>query len=245
MDPLFEVQKIHYKRLINPGFVGVDFIYLARQISFTYLWMALGVFISMLTALVINKCDDFHHCIVNSKPIYYSLIAAQFIAVCTLASISKTCGKAIATLLYLLYSILVGATLSVIFLQYQLVSVIQTFACTMISFVVLSAFGLVTRRSLHFIGTFCLTGLAGLVVLGLMFMLWPNLYTATAQWCWSAAGVIVLCGLTAYDSQQLKTMLIAAEHKNPRSGTINAALFLYLDFINLFLNLLHLFGRKK
>lgn len=79
-----------------------------------------------------------------------------------------------------------------------------------------------------------------------IFFLFPSIQTQSANLAWSTIGVIVFSGLIAYDSQKLKEMLISAEQVNSsKIGSINGALFLYLDFINMFLNLLNLFGSKK
>jgi FtsH-binding integral membrane protein len=245
MEQKLEVQKIHYQRNIKSELTGSHQAKLIKQMSLTYLWMALGLFITVVTSCIVYKVDSLRHFIIDTGPVFYIIVTAQLIAVCTFTIISKACSQLTAALLYLLYSTLVGITISIIFVEYKLLSIIQVFASTMIAFIGLSVYGLVTKRSLNFIGSFCMTGLIGLVILGLLFFLVPELYTQTAQLSWSAAGVIVFSGLIAYDNQKLKEMLISAEYLNPRSGTINAALFLYLDFINLFLDILNLFGKKK
>jgi uncharacterized protein len=240
-----ETLKICYDRNIDPGLVGANATSLARQMSLTYLWMALGLFITGATSLIIYKEDSLRNLTTDMGPLFLILVTAQLIAICTFARISKTCSKLTAALLYLLYSTLVGTTLSIIFVDYTLLSIIQVFASTMVAFVSLSIYGFVTERNLKFLGSFCLTGLIGLVTLGILFCVIPNLYIDATRLCWSTAGVIVFSGLIAYDTQKLKEMIISSEYLNPKSGTINAALFFYLDFVNLFLDLLNLFGKRK
>jgi len=240
-----QVRTVHYERHVNPGMIGVDPQLLARRMAATYLWMVFGLLISGLTAVGIYLTPEVQATIFGSKIILYSIIAAQFIALISFQVISQNCRTSTAIILYLIYSVLMGITLSIIFLVYNLTSIVAVLFTTSFAFLVLSSYGFVTKRDLNALGTFCLTGLFGMVGLILVFFLFPSLYSETMSLTWSAIGVIVFSGLIAYDTQKIKSMLIKSEYTLGHPGVINAALFLYLDFINLFLNLLRIFGGRK
>jgi FtsH-binding integral membrane protein len=239
------IETKHYERIINPGLIGIDEKKLAKQISYTYFWMVFGLLTTALSSLIVYHNHAILDFIFSSKSIFYSLIGIQFFVIFAFGLIANTCRPIVAFVLYLTYAILMGVTLSCIFLVYQLPSIINIFISTAIAFFGLSCFGLFTKRSLTSLGHFCITGLFGMVGLLFIFLFFPSTNTETANLVWSAVGVIVFSGLIAYDSQKLKEYLIRSESLSSQVGTINAALFLYLDFINLFLNLLRIFGSRK
>ncbi|MAF77671.1 MAG: hypothetical protein CME60_05865, partial [Halobacteriovoraceae bacterium] len=152
-----------------------------------------------------------------------------------------------ATLLYLLYSALNGVTLAVIFLIYTQESIFSVFLTTAIAFGGLSAFGYLTKKDLGPIGTFCTMGLWGLVGFGLLSFIFPSLMGARTSWVYNIVGLIVFSGLTAYDTQKIKSMGrdLREGSEEGQKMTIIGALKLYLDFINLFLFLLRLMGGKR
>ena len=138
-----------------------------------------------------------------------------------------------------------GVTFSVILLAYTKQSIYNAFAVTAGAFFALSAFGYVTKRDLGPLATFLMMGLFGLMILMLLSFFISGLRSSTAQMVISAVGVIVFSGLTAYDTQKIKTLYLQsmdADAATIKKFAINGALNLYLDFINLFLMLLRLFG---
>ena len=174
------------------------------------------------------------------------LIIAQFGAVLALSGLIQKMNAATATAIYLVYAALTGLTLSVIFLVYTASSIAQVFGLTAFSFAGLSGFGYVTKRDLGPIGSFCVMGLFGMVGFSLLSMFFPSLMTGGASFVFSIAGIVVFAGLTAYDTQRIKAMNVAgASAGEERKQAIHGALALYLDFINLFLSLLRLTGRRR
>ena len=145
-----------------------------------------------------------------------------------------------AMLLFILYAFMTGLTLSVIFLVYQLGSIVMIFGVTALIFGAMSLYGYQTKRDLTGIGTMGIFGLFGIVIAGL-----ANLFfqSSLANFIISAIGVVVFIGLTAYDTQKIKSMNIIGNEgtDEDRKEAIIGALTLYLDFINLFLDLLSLF----
>ena len=123
----------------------------------------------------------------------------------------------------------------------------QVFMMTAMGFAGLSFFGFVTKRDLGPVGSFCMMGLFGLVGYGLIALFFPSLMGAQASFVYSMAGVVVFSGLTAYDTQKIKEMNVLGNEgtDEDRKEAIFGALTLYLDFVNLFLNLLRLLGKRR
>jgi FtsH-binding integral membrane protein len=146
----------------------------------------------------------------------------------------------VAGALFLLYSALTGATISVVLLAYTGSSVASAFAVTAGTFLAMSIYGTVTKRDLTSWSTFLFMGLIGIVIASLV-----NIFTKSSmvQWVISAAAVVVFTGLTAYDTQRLRRM--AAVGAGVAALPVNGALALYLDFINLFLSILNIFGGRR
>ena len=148
-----------------------------------------------------------------------------------------------AALMFVLYSALNGLTLSSIFLLYELGSIGEIFFVTAGSFAVLAFVGTVTKRDLSGLGTFLIIALAGLIIASVV-----GLIMGRPESIWmSAIGVMIFAGLTVYDAQQIRTLMLNQETVNEGNMKIAlmGALSLYLDFINLLLRLLSLFGKRK
>lgn len=185
--------------------------------------------------------------IFGNRLLFWALIIAQLGAVFALAGIINRISAFTATLIYFVYSGLTGLTLSSIFLIYTGSSIAQVFAVTAFSFAGLSAVGFVTKRDLGPVGSFCTMGLFGLVGFAVLSMFFPSLMGGAGSFVFSIVGIIVFAGLTAYDTQKIKAMNTAGEEGTDagRKKAIFGALTLYLDFINLFLSLLRLMGRRR
>ena len=143
--------------------------------------------------------------------------------------------------LFALYSALNGVTLSVILVVYTGESIATTFLITAGMFGALALWGSTTRRSLAGMGQFMFMGLIGLVLASIVGIFWQS---DALQFLISVVGVIVFTGLTAYDAQRLKQMALALPEGQVAGYAIVGALSLYLDFINLFLMLLRVTGRR-
>jgi len=142
---------------------------------------------------------------------------------------------------FLVYSFLNGLTLSVIFWAYTQASIVQAFLTAAAMFGAMSVYGLVTKRDLTTWGSFFFMGLIGIVICSLVNIF---LHSNGLSFVISIVGVIVFLGLTAWDNQKLKTMATVTGPMQENVAVIGA-LALYLDFINLFLFLLRLFGNRR
>jgi FtsH-binding integral membrane protein len=150
-----------------------------------------------------------------------------------------------ATTLFMVYSALNGVVLSSVLIVYATASVFQAFVTAAAMFGAMTVYGMTTKRDLTSMGSFMFMGLIGILIASVV-----NIFLGSSmmELVISAIGVIVFTGLTAYDSQQLRQMGETAPMDDPvaiRRGTILGALRLYLDFINLFLMLLRLFGGAR
>lgn len=146
---------------------------------------------------------------------------------------------------FFLYAALVGASLSTIFLVYTHASIARVFFISAAAFGGLSLYGYTTQRSLSGMGSFLMMGLIGIIIAGLV-----NIFLASSalQFAISVIGVLVFAGLTAYDTQKLKEEYVyglsGADEATIGRSAVMGALTLYLDFINLFMMLLQLFGNR-
>jgi FtsH-binding integral membrane protein len=219
----------------------------ARFMSRVYGWMTAGLCLTGAVAWDVSGNPQLVQTIFGNPPLLWGLIIAQLGAVVALSWLINRISGFIATLLYFVYAALTGLTLSSIFLIYTGSSIAEVFGITAFGFAGLSAFGFVTKRDLGPVGSFCMMGLFGLVGFGLLSMLFPRLMSAGASFVFSIVGIIVFAGLTAYDTQKIKRMNTAGNEGTDagRKAAIFGALMLYLDFINLFLSLLRLMGRRR
>ena len=151
----------------------------------------------------------------------------------------------LAGLMFLAYSILNGVTFSVLFLAYTAESLTTTFMVTAGTFGAMSLVGLFIKKDLSSIGRFLFMALIGLIIGTLV-----NMFVASSalEWALTYGGIAIFCGLTAYDTQKMKEIL----QQNEQAGDTNllkiallCSLSLYLDFINLFIYLLRIFGDRK
>jgi hypothetical protein len=219
----------------------------ARFMSGVYGWMTGGLCLTAAVAWRVSSDPELVHDIFGNPLLFWGLIIAQLGAVVALSWLINRISGAVATVIYFLYAGLTGLTLSGIFLAYTGSSIAQAFGVTACGFAGLSAFGYVTKRDLGPVGSFCMMGLFGLVGFGLLSMFFPSLMGAGGSFVFSIVGIIVFAGLTAYDTQKIKAMNVAGDEGTDagRKKAIYGALRLYLDFINLFLSLLRLTGRRR
>lgn len=205
-----------------------------------YAWMALGLALTAVMALATVSSPELFKAIVGNKPVFYGLMIGELALVFTLSGAIERLSTAVATLMFLGYSMLNGVTLSVIFLVYTADSIASTFAVTAATFGAMSVYGYVTRKDLSSWGSFLFMGLVGVVIASVV-----NIFLRSdgVSWVLSAIGVIVFTGLAAYDTWKIKAL--AASGAGGRHPAILGALTLYLDFINLFLMLLRFMGGRR
>jgi FtsH-binding integral membrane protein len=214
--------------------MGVD---LDAFLMRVYGWMAAGLGVTGVTALGVSLSPELQR-LIFTTPLMWVLLVAQLVMVVAFSPIVTRVSPVAAGAMFLLYSMVTGATLSSIFLVYTASSIAMTFFITAGTFGAMSAYGMLTRKSLASWGSFLFMGLIGVVIASLV-----NLFLASAaiQWITSLAGVVVFTGLAAYDTQRIKEVGAAA---GP-NGALRGALTLYLDFLNLFLLLLRFLGGRR
>lgn len=210
-----------------------------------YLWMTFALIITGLTAATVAFSPAMLSMLFSSKITFYGLIIAELAVVIILSARIQKLSFTTATLMFILYSILTGATLSVIFLAYQLDSIVTTFFVTAGTFGSMTLIGYTTKKDLSKMGTYLLMTLIGLVIATLVNMFLAN---STLDWIITYVGVLLFIGLTAYDTQKIKQMLReygTEVNENSQKIALMGSLTLYLDFINLFLYLLKILGNRK
>jgi len=219
----------------------------ARFMSRVYGWMTGGLCVTGFVAWNVAGDPALVQTIFGNRMLFWALIIAQLGAVAALSFLINKINGAVATVIYIAYAALTGLTLSSIFLLYTGSSIAQVFGVTAFGFAGLSFFGLVTKRDLGPVGSFCMMGLFGLIGFALLSMFFPSLMGAGGSFVFSIVGIIVFAGLTAYDTQRIKAMNVPGSEgtDGARKTAIFGALTLYLDFINLFLSLLRLTGRRR
>lgn len=212
-----------------------------RFMQKVYGWMFVALMISGVTAFAVSANQKFLEIIF---PYFNILLIVELILVVTLSFLAKKVNALVATILFVFYSFITGLTLSVIFLVYQISSIVSVFGATALIFGAMSLYGYTTKKDLTTIGTIAIFGLLGIIVASLVNLFVGNTLADTVI---AGIGVLVFVVLTAYDTQKIKEMnLIGNEGGDEdKKEAIIGALTLYLDFINLFLKLLRLFGKRK
>ncbi len=210
-----------------------------------YNWMAVGLGLTGFVAFYVSNSESLIRLIFGNQILFFGLIIAELALVFTLSSRVQKMRASTATALFILYAALNGATLSFIFLIYTRSSITSTFFICAATFVACSIYGMTTKRDLTSLGGFMMMGLFGIIIASVV-----NIFIGSSGMSMviSYIGVLVFVGLTAYDTQKLKSMALTqpagVEAGVVRKGAILGALSLYLDFINLFLMLLRILGNR-
>ncbi len=211
-----------------------------------YNWMAIGLALTGFTSYYVSHNEIMMQLIFGTPGLLMVLIFAELGFVFFLSARIQKIEASTATALFAIYSILNGITLSSIFLAYTATSIVSTFIICAVTFLVCSIYGMVTKKDLTSLGSFMFMGLIGILIASVVNIF---LQSTGLQAIISYIGVIVFIGLTAYDTQKLKSMAVTipdnATGAMIRKGTIMGALTLYLDFINLFIMLLRIFGNSR
>lgn len=210
-----------------------------------YMWMTAGLAITSVVAYGVAGSPAIRDAIFGNSIVLILLIIAQFALVIGISAAIHKLSPGAATGLFLLYSALTGATLSSIFVVYSLGSIGTAFLVTTGTFLAMTIYGTVTKTDLTGLGNFMFMGLIGIIIAMIVNFF---LKSPAMNYVISCIGVIVFTGLTAYDTQKLRDFGAQAPLDDPaaiRRGAILGALTLYLDFINLFLMMLRLFGGNR
>ena len=214
-----------------------------RFMQRVYAWMAFALVVSGGIAFYVSTDLRLIYMIFMNW-LFLPLILVELWLVIGLSWMIKKMNAITAMILFVLYSVLTGLTLSVIFLVYELGSIVSVFGIASLIFAAMSIYGYTTKKDLTGIGTIAIFGLIGIIIAGIVNIFLQN---SVFQTIISIIGVIVFIALTAYDTQKIKSMNIIGNEwtEEDTKEAIIGALTLYLDFINLFLKLLSLFGSRK
>ncbi len=213
-------------------------------LTHVYGWMMLGLGVTAATAYSVAATPALLEKVVTTPFLFYGIFIAQLALVIVLSVRLMRMSFAAAAATFLAYAVLTGVTFSVLFLIFELSSLGFVFLITAGMFGCMATYGYLTRADLSGMRGVLLLGLFGLIIGGLVNMYFKS---NTADFVLSIVGVVVFCLLTAYDMQRLKgfAQRFAGDAGLLSRGAILGALMLYLDFINLFLRLLQLLGKRK
>ena len=212
--------------------------------SKVYLWMTLALMITGITAAGVANSPNILALIYSSQVVMWGIIIAEFGLVIYISARLEKLSLSTATTLFALYSILNGVMLSSIFLLYSTAIISKVFFITAGTFGVTALYGYATKKDLSSLGNILFMALIGLVIATVV-----NVFMKSAMFdlILSYIGVIIFVGLTAWDSKKIKHMMMVQQDadESAQKLALIGALSLYLDFINLFLYLLRIFGRSN
>jgi FtsH-binding integral membrane protein len=206
--------------------------------------MTLALVITGFTAYGVANSPGILQAIYTNQILFWGLIIAEFALVFGVSAAINKLSLTTATLMFILYSVINGALLSYIFLAYTASSVATVFFITAGTFAAMAIVGYTTKTDLSSMGKILFMALIGLIIATLV-----NLFIKSdgLTMILSYVGVLIFVGLTAWDSQKIKQMLLQAPDagEGAQKLALLGALTLYLDFINLFIYLLRIFGRRE
>ena len=209
-----------------------------------FVWMTLALAITGLTAYGVATSPALLSLIFSSKVTFFGLIIAEFALVFAISGAINRLSLSTATLLFILYSVINGATLSSIFFAFSVATIGKVFFITAGTFGAMALVGYTTKTDLTSMGKLLFMALLGIIIASVV-----NMFVASSglDLILSYVGVLVFVGLTAYDTQKIKQMCQAAPDagETTQKLALIGALSLYLDFINLFLYLLRIFGNNR
>ena len=211
-----------------------------------YNWMAIGLALTGFVAYYVSHNPTLLQLIYGNPILQIGLFVGTIALVFTISSRVHKMKASTATGLFILYAALMGALLSYVFVVYTRTSIASTFFVCAATFVACSIYGWTTKRDLTSLGGFLFMGLIGIIIATLV-----NLFlrSSAMHMIIGYVGVLILVGLTAYDTQKIKNMALSQpagmDAAVIRKGAILGALSLYLDFINLFLMLLRIMGSRE
>lgn len=234
----YEERQISSEKVVEQS----TFAILMRKV---YVWMALALVVSGLTAYYVAGSEQMLMAIFGNKITFWVLAIAEFGLVIGLTAALKKLSFPVAAIMFLLFSILNGVTLSAIFVVYTMSSIATTFFVTAGTFAAMAFIGYTTKKDLTKIGGILLMALIGLIIASVVNIFLKN---SMMDIVISAIGVLIFVGLTAYDAQKIKEMMLdcgTEVNDFTQKLAVFGALSLYLDFINLFLYLLRFLGKQR
>ena len=211
-----------------------------------YTWMALGLLTTAISAVAVFLIPPLARFIFGSRFVFYGLLIGELVLVIAASRVAMKVSAEKGLALFFVYAFVNGLTLSFIFLVYDLGTIWLAFGSTAVLFGIMSVVGYTTKEDLSGWGGFLMMGLVGLIVASIANMFFAN---SALDWIVTYAGILIFLGLTVYDTNRIKKLTYTALATGQtdvaaRMGVIGA-LHLYLDFINLFLYILRLVGRRR
>ena len=210
-----------------------------------YVWMTLALAITGFVALYIAKSYTLLNAMAENNFLFWGLLIAEVGLVMYLSARIHRISFSTATILFIVYSVLNGVTMSILFMVYTMSSIATTFFVTAGTFGATALYGYVTKKDLTRIGNLCIMGVIGLIIASLVNLF---LHNSMMDLIISYIGVLLFVGLTAYDSQKIKQLLSDDSieiNETTQKIALMGSLTLYLDFINLFIYLLRILGDRK
>lgn len=208
-----------------------------------YVRMMLALFISATVAFYASQSDAVLSFFSNKGIPFYVLIVGELVLVIVLSAAIHKLSSFVAMACFLLYAVMNGLSFCTIFMLYEVSSIYTMFLVSALMFAGMSIYGARTKSDLTSAGRYLFMGLIGIVVAGLVNMF---LRSSAIDWITSLLGVGLFIGITAYDTQRLMRIAIHDDGSESfQKMSIIGALELYLDFINIFLKMLSLFGKRK
>ena len=216
----------------------------AKLFRSVFIWMALALAVTGLTASYVANYLTLHPDMFSGG-LFIGLAIAELVIVFILSARINKMSFATAGIMFAVYSILNGATMSVLFLAYTMSSIASTFFITAGTFGVMALIGTTTKMDLSKFSSMFTMALVGLIIASLVNIFWDN---STLYWIITYVGVLLFVGLTAWDAQKIKNMLQVygtEENESTQKIALMGSLSLYLDFINLFIYLLRILGTRR
>ena len=221
--------------------VAAAFPALMRKV---YVWMAFALVITGLTAYIVATSPALLNLIFANKAVMWILILAELGIVIGISAAINKLSLPVATLLFVLYSVINGAVFSILFLVYTMSSIATVFFITAGTFAAMSIYGYTTKTDLTSMGKILFMALIGIIIATIV-----NIFVKSSglEMVISYIGVLIFVGLTAYDTQKIKQMCLQAPDagETMQKYALLGALSVYLDFINLFIYLLRILGHRE
>lgn len=207
-----------------------------------YIWMCTALLLTGATATLVAGSPRIMEIVFSSNIFFWGLLIAQFGLVWAISAKVNTFSLPTLSGLFMLYSVLTGVTFSVFFLAFTAESIASTFFITAGTFAAMSLYGYFTKSDLTKLGNLMLMALIGIIIASVV-----NIFLKSEMMYWIVTyiGVLVFIGLIAYDTQKIKALAYANDNEHTQKLAICGALSLYIDFINLFIMLLRIFGQRK
>lgn len=216
----------------------------ANFIAKVYGWMCAALVITGLTAWYVAQTEELILALLSNKFLFYGLLIGEVLLVGYISKALPTMNVMMAKALFFLYAMANGLTLSLIFVIFTASSIASSFFITAGTFAVMSIYGYFTKSDLTSMGRILMMGLIGLIIASIV-----NIFMQSTMMHWiiSYVGVFIFTGLIAYDTQKIKEMNIIGNEGTDEDTkeSLMGALTLYLDFVNLFLYILRIFGDRK